>query len=46
MLKITVKLYLKFTKGKSGESYNIGTGININNIKLTKLLLNIVKTKI
>ena len=30
-------------KGKKGESYNIGTGININNLNLTKLLLNIIK---
>ena len=30
-------------KGKKGESYNIGTGLNINNLNLTKLLLNIVK---
>jgi dTDP-glucose 4,6-dehydratase len=32
-------------KGKKGESYNIGTGLNINNLNLTKLLLNIVKNK-
>ena len=32
-------------KGKKGESYNIGTGVNINNLNLTKLLLNIVKNK-
>ena len=32
-----------FKKGKKGESYNIGTGKNINNLNLTKLLLNIVK---
>ena len=32
-------------KGKRGESYNIGTGININNLNLTKLLLNIAKSK-
>ena len=32
-------------KGKNGESYNIGTGRNINNLNLTKLLLNIVKNK-
>ena len=30
-------------KGKKGENYNIGTGLNINNLNLTKLLLNIVK---
>ena len=38
-------LFKIYTKGKSGESYNIGTGININNLQLTKLLLNIVKNK-
>ena len=32
-------------KGKNGESYNIGSGVNINNLNLTKLLLNIVKRK-
>ena len=32
-------------KGKKGESYNIGTGENINNLNLTKLLLNIVKNR-
>ena len=32
-------------KGKIGESYNIGTGKNFNNLNLTKLLLNIVKRK-
>ena len=32
-------------KGKMGESYNIGSGININNLNLTKLLLNIVKSR-
>ena len=30
-------------KGKNGESYNIGTGTNITNLNLTKLLLKIVK---
>ncbi len=34
-----------FKKGKKGESYNIGTGTNISNLNLTKLLLNIVKRK-
>ena len=33
-------------KGKKGESYNIGTGTNVNNLNLTKLLLKIVKKKI
>ena len=32
-----------YTKGKMGESYNIGTNININNLNLTKILLNVVK---
>ena len=32
-------------KGKEGESYNIGTGTNVNNLNLTKLLLNIIKNK-
>ena len=31
--------------GKKGECYNIGTGNNINNLNLTKLLLDIVKIK-
>ena len=36
-----------YKKGKTGESYNIGTGTNFNNLNLTKLLLKIVKeTKI
>ena len=38
-------LFSIFKKGKKGESYNIGTGKNINNLNLTKLLLNIVKNK-
>ena len=32
-----------YKKGKMGESYNIGTGINISNLNLTKILLNVVK---
>jgi len=32
-------------KGKKGESYNIGTGTNVNNLNLTKMLLNIVRNK-
>ena len=32
-----------YKKGKLGESYNIGTGINISNLNLTKILLNVVK---
>ncbi len=32
-----------FKSGKSGNSYNVGSGININNINLSKKLLQIVK---
>ena len=32
-------------KGLTGESYNIGTNINVNNLNLTKLLLKIIKNK-
>ena len=39
-------LFLIFKKGKIGESYNIGTGNNINNLNLTKLLLKILRKKI
>ena len=28
-------------KGKSGENYNIGSGKNLNNLNLTKILLKI-----
>jgi len=38
-------LYDIYKKGKSGESYNIGTGYNVTNLNLTKLLLKIVKNK-
>ena len=38
-------LLLILKKGKVGESYNIGTGKNINNLNLTKLLLKILKKK-
>ena len=34
-----------YKKGKMGESYNVGTGKNMNNLNLTKMLLNIVKSK-
>ena len=34
-----------YKKGKTGESYNIGTGMNISNLNLTKLLIKIVKSK-
>ncbi len=39
-------LFLIFKKGKNGESYNIGTGLNINNLNLTKVLLKIANKKI
>ena len=34
-----------FFKGKIGESYNVGSGQNINNVNLTKKLLKITKSK-
>ncbi len=34
-----------YKKGVAGESYNIGTNYNINNLNLTKLLLKIIKSK-
>jgi len=34
-----------FFKGKIGESYNVGSNQNINNVNLTKKLLKIVKNK-
>ena len=38
-------LFAIYKKGKSGESYNIGTNNNVDNLNLTKLLLKIVKDK-
>ena len=38
-------LFVIYKKGKIGESYNIGTNNNVNNLNLTKLLLKIVKNK-
>jgi len=38
-------LYLIFLKGKIGESYNVGSGINLKNIELAKKLLKIAKKK-
>jgi len=35
-----------YKKGRIGEFYNIGSNINLNNIEITKCLLNISKTKI
>ena len=34
------------SKGKIGESYNVGSNINLTNIKLTKLILKIMKNKL
>jgi len=34
------------TKGKIGESYNVGSNINLSNIKLAKLILKMMKNKI
>ena len=39
-------LFSIYKKGISGESYNIGTNNNVNNLNLTKHLLNVVKKKI
>ena len=39
-------LLLLYKKGIKGESYNIGSGYNITNLNLTKLLLKIVSKKI
>ncbi len=36
-------LFMLYLKGKSGESYNVGSGINIKNIDLIKKLLKICK---
>ena len=38
-------LLLIFLKGKSGKSYNIGSGINLKNIDIAKKLLSIAKNK-
>ena len=37
-------LYLLFKKGKSGESYNVGSGKNLRNIDLVKKLIKICKS--
>jgi|TARA_B100001093_G_scaffold445333_1_gene448924 dTDP-glucose 4,6-dehydratase len=39
-------LEMLVTKGKIGQSYNIGTNNNLTNIKLTKLILKKIKEKI
>ena len=36
-------LFMLYLKGKSGESYNVGSGINIKNVDLVKKLLKISK---
>ena len=38
-------LFMLYLKGKSGESYNVGTGINLKNIDLVKKILKICKIK-
>ncbi len=38
-------LIMLYLKGKSGESYNIGSGINLRNIDLVKKVLSICKKK-
>ena len=38
-------LFMLYLKGKSGESYNVGSGINLSNIQLTKKLLTLTKKK-
>ena len=38
-------LFQIYKKGKIGESYNIGSGISINNLNLTKFLLKIIRNK-
>ena len=40
-----VALLMIFIKGKIGESYNIGSGVNIKNIDIAKKLLRIAKKK-
>ena len=35
-----------YKSGKSGQSYNVGSGINLNNIQITKKLLKIIKKEI
>ena len=39
-------LFCVFKKGKIGESYNIGSGINLNNIQIAKHLIEIGKKEI
>mgnify|MGYP006164030139 CR=1 FL=1 len=39
-------LYVLAKKGKIGENYNIGSNFNLTNIKLTKLILKLMKGKL
>ena len=46
MLMIIVEaLYQIFRKGKIGESYNVGSNINIKNINIVKNIIKIFKKK-
>ena len=36
-------LFMLYLKGKSGESYNVGTGVNLKNIDIVKKLLRLCK---
>jgi len=38
-------LFMIYTKGKVGENYNIGSGVNLKNIDIAKKLLDIAKIK-
>ncbi len=38
-------IFCIYKKGKTGESYNIGTNNNITNLNLTKILLKVIKNK-
>ena len=38
-------LFMIYTKGKVGENYNIGSGVNLKNIDIAKKLLKIAKNK-
>ena len=38
-------LFTLYLKGKSGQSYNVGTGVNLTNIDLVKKILKIFKLK-
>ena len=44
--RIIVMLYIKiFKKGKIGESYNVGSNINLKNINLVKTIIKNFKKK-